>query len=68
MVELNDMKVTNESNQNKFLTNPQHNNNNNNNTQSNNIINNSDVAKTNNQEYFDSLIKLIENAAKNLTE
>ena len=69
MVELNDVKVTNESNQNKFLTNPQHNNNNNNNsTQSNNIINNSDVAKTNNQEYFDSLIKLIENAAKNLTE
>ena len=30
--------------------------------------NNSAVGKTDNQEYFDSLIRLIENAAKNLSD
>ena len=60
MVELNDVQLSNEANSfsptvnNNEVTSLNHNNN--------------LMGKSNNQEYFDNLIKLIENAAKNLSE
>ena len=60
MVELNDVQLSNEAN--SFTQTG----NNNDVTSLNN--NNNIMGKSNNQEYFDNLIKLIENAAKNLSE
>lgn len=70
MVELNDVHMTNDGNQKMFVENvPNLNNNNDNqNPFKTNLTSSNKLEPSNNQEYFDSLIKLIENAAKNLTE
>jgi len=59
MVELNDVQLSNEANSFSQTGN---------NNDVTSLNNNNIMGKSKNQEYFDNLIKLIENAAKNLSE